>query len=340
MAIGGAAAIIIGTSAEHSASGASAPIAVDLSEFAISPAMIHASAGNVVLSVTNSGTMVHNLSVSPGDMKTPDIPSGATVTLDLGTLAEGTFEVEIPHPGHADSGMKATCMVTAGDTSSRGRRRTRRWPWARPPRRPMPRSAAMDQTMSEGMAAGLATFTAGGSTQGVGNQKLAPTIEADGTKVFNLEASIIDWEVAPGQTVKAWAYNGMVPGPWIRTEPNDKVKIVLKNSLPVSTDIHLHGISTPFGEDGVAPLTQPVIGPGETYTYSWTNPDHPELGMYHAHYHGQVAVLNGMFAVFQSGDVTLPEARADRMGDDPREPQGHPGGADGIFRSSGRQAAS
>jgi FtsP/CotA-like multicopper oxidase with cupredoxin domain len=160
------------------------------------------------------------------------------------------------------------------------------------------------------MAAGLDTFVKGNATVGVGNQKLAPTVEADGTKVFTLEASIIDWEVSPGKTVKAWAYNGMVPGPWIRTEPNDKVKVVLHNSLPLSTDIHFHGISTPFGEDGVSPLTQPSIAPGETYTYSWTNPDHPELGMYHAHFNGQVAVLNGMFAVFQSGDVAMPKAQS------------------------------
>ena len=37
MAIGGAAAIIVGTSAEHSASGASAPIAVDLSSSRSAP---------------------------------------------------------------------------------------------------------------------------------------------------------------------------------------------------------------------------------------------------------------------------------------------------------------
>ena len=67
----------------------------------------------------------------------------------------------------------------------------------------------------------------------------------------------------------------MVPGPWIRTEPNDKVKVVIKNSLPVSTDIHFHGITTPFEDDGVAPLTQPAIAAGETYTYSWTNPTIP-----------------------------------------------------------------
>ena len=48
--------------------------------------------------------------------------------------------------------------------------------------------AAMEAQMHKGMEQGLATFVKGGSTKGLGNQKLAPTIEADGTKVFTLEA--------------------------------------------------------------------------------------------------------------------------------------------------------
>jgi len=285
-----------------------APIAVSLSEYKIAPATITAPVGHVQLSVTNAGTMVHNLSVTPGGKRTPDIPAGGTVTLDLGTLAAGTYQVECLVPGHADSGMKATLVVSA-DASASGSAASGSTGMAGMDMSATASAddyAAMDKKMTEGMAAGLATFVKGDATKGVGNQKLAPTIEADGTKTFNLEASIIDWEVSPGKTVKAWAYNGMVPGPWIRTEPNDKVKVVIKNSLPVSTDIHFHGISTPFGEDGVSPLTQPPIAPGETYTYSWTNPNHPELGMYHAHANGQIAVLNGMFAVFQSGDVAMP----------------------------------
>ena len=288
---------------------AAGPIPVTLSEFKITPSTINATAGNVTLSVTNGGTQVHNLSITPGGQRTPDIPAGKTVTLDLGKLAAGTYQVQCLVPGHADSGMKGTLVVAAAGSSAAGSSSTSMAGMDMSATPSADEYAAMDKTMADGMAAGLDTFVKGNSTQGVGNQKLAPTIEADGTKVFTLEASIIDWEVSPGTTVKAWAYNGMVPGPWIRTEPNDKVKVVLKNSLPVSTDIHFHGVSTPFGEDGVSPLTQPSITPGQTYTYSWTNPDHPELGMYHAHLFGQQAVLNGMFAVFQSGDVAMPKAQ-------------------------------
>ena len=109
--------------------------------------------------------------------------------------------------------------------------------------------------------------------------------------------------------MKAWAYNGIVPGPWIRVEPNDKVKVTITNNLPIGTDIHFHGISTPFKADGVAPITQEMISTGNTYSYEFTAPNNPELGMYHAHNHGHVSVLNGLFAIFQVGDVELPLGR-------------------------------
>jgi len=143
-----------------------------------------------------------------------------------------------------------------------------------------------------------------------GNQPLAPKVLADGTKQFSLTAAITDWEVSPGKTVKAWTYNGMVPGPWITVQPGDKVKIVLKNDLPISTDIHLHGVDVPFDQDGVAPITQPYIEPGATYTYHFTAPSTPKLGMYHAHMHGQVAIVNGLFAIFEVGDVALPTGQS------------------------------
>ena len=64
----------------------------------------------------------------------------------------------------------------------------------------------------------------------------------DGVKEFDLIASIIDWEVEPGVVVKGWAYNGQIPGPVMHANVGDKIRIVLKNELPESTSMHLHGI--------------------------------------------------------------------------------------------------
>ena len=37
-------------------------------------------------------------------------------------------------------------------------------------------------------------------------------------------------------------YNGTVPGPTIKVDPGDHVKIVLHNEMPQSTSIHFHGL--------------------------------------------------------------------------------------------------
>ena len=41
-------------------------------------------------------------------------------------------------------------------------------------------------------------------------------------KVYEITAKEIDWEVEPGQQVKARAYNSQVPGPQIRVREGDR----------------------------------------------------------------------------------------------------------------------
>ena len=49
-------------------------------------------------------------------------------------------------------------------------------------------------------------------TEGKGGVLLEPTILADGTKEWELTASVFT-ETEPDKFVEAWGYNGMVPGP-------------------------------------------------------------------------------------------------------------------------------
>ncbi|MDP8922795.1 MAG: hypothetical protein M3O34_07955 [Chloroflexota bacterium] len=72
-----------------------------------------------------------------------------------------------------------------------------------------------------------------------GNQQIEPQV-VDGVKVFELTAQIVRWEVAPAEIIDAWTYNGMVPGPLL-----------------------------PNSQDGVPDATQPVVNPGETFTYEF-----------------------------------------------------------------------
>ncbi len=123
--------------------------------------------------------------------------------------------------------------------------------------------------------------------------------------MFDLTASVIQWEVSPGEFVDAWAYNGMVPGPWIKLDVGDRVEINVTNETELSTDVHWHGISVPNSMDGVSPYTQDPIAPGETFTYAF-EAEGQSIGMYHAHLHSQISVPNGMFAAFTIGDTPIP----------------------------------
>ena len=95
-------------------------------------------------------------------------------------------------------------------------------------------------------------------------------------KEFNLVAEQI------GDTDE-WGYNGQRPGPELRVNQGDHVKINLLNNLPdESTTIHWHGIVIQNAADGVAGVTQNAIPVGKTYTYDFTVPDSGTF-LYHSH---------------------------------------------------------
>ncbi|WP_426573859.1 multicopper oxidase domain-containing protein [Aquihabitans sp. McL0605] len=319
--------LLVGVVAVHGTSqstdagaAASAPVAVGLSEFAIAPQTIVVPLGGSI-AVTNSGTMDHNLTVLDTAIKTTLLKAGATEALDVSSLEPGEYEVFCSVPGHKDSGMTAKLTVTDGSAgSATAAAETASSEHADHAAADLgslestdPVAKRFDKQMQQGMDEGVAAFLANADkyaagTIPTGNQVLKPTILPDGTKQFHLTAAVTDWEVSPGKVVKAWTYNGMVPGPWIKVDPNDDVEIVLTNNLPISTDIHFHGVDVPNDQDGVAGITQDYIKPNTTYTYKFNVGPNNQQAMYHAHYHGQEAVLNGLFSIFQVGEVPMPKA--------------------------------
>lgn len=261
-----------------------------LTEFAIDgPAEI--GAGPTRLQVTNEGSVVHNLTMEGGPA-TPDLNAGDSATLEVGALDPGTYVIFCSIAGHRESGMEKTLTVVEGATSpgegEDAGHDGEDVDWAE-----------MDRMMIESMLA----FPA--ETEGVGNQVLEPTVLADGTKEFRLTAAITPWEVEPGKVVDAWTYNGMVPAPMIEVEVGDRVRVVVDNRLPMGTDIHWHGVKVPNAMDGVAPLTQPLIEPGDSFVYEFTAQE-PMVAMYHAHAHGHVQIPNGLFGAFMVGEVAMP----------------------------------
>jgi FtsP/CotA-like multicopper oxidase with cupredoxin domain len=141
---------------------------------------------------------------------------------------------------------------------------------------------------------GVKAFPA--KTQGKGNQPLAPRMEGS-VKVFDITASKITWEVEPGRSVEAFAYNGQVPGPQIRVREGDRVRVNVTNNLEQSTAMHFHGVELPNDQDGVPFITQPPIKPGDKYTYEFTVPNSGSH-MYHSHHNAAEQVGKGLLGAF------------------------------------------
>lgn len=279
---------------EIAAVGGAGGTAVTLTEFAIDPAVVDVPKGGSI-AVTNNGTVEHDLAVKGADEKTEMLKAGERDTLDLSNLDSGMYTLFCQVSGHADQGMTAMLHLGIGGST------------------PAAHQASGDETSAantaanddadELMASRTKAFPA--ETEGLGAQPLEPLILPDGTKQFDLTAAVTDWEVEPGKTVQAWTYNGVVPGPTIKVQPGDRVRVVLDNQLPESTSIHFHGITLPNAMDGVPDITQPPVKPGEVFTYEFVAQG-PAVGIYHSHHHAEHQVPDGLFAPFIIGDEPVP----------------------------------
>jgi manganese oxidase len=264
-------------------------VAVSLADFSIGDASVGAGGA---LHVTNNGAAAHNLVIGGTDAATANLAAGASEHLPLDGIEPGSYTMYCSIPGHREAGMEAALTVTArgaavgnGDTHG-----------------------DMDYAaMTAAMLSTMAKFPA--KTEGVGNTVLEPSkVLSDGTKVFDLVAKITDWERAPGDVVQAWTYNGVVPAPSIHLELGDKAQFRLRNELPIGTDLHLHGLKVDNKFDGVAPITQKLIEPGQTFTYEYTA-NELAVAMYHPHFHSQIGLPNGMFGTVFVGQVPIPRGR-------------------------------
>ncbi len=143
-------------------------------------------------------------------------------------------------------------------------------------------------------------------TDGLGDgTQLAPFTVVDGVKEFHLTMDETEIEVSPGVKKPAYAFNGTVPGPVLRVDEGDKVRIVVDNQLPFPTSTHWHGMILPNDQDGVGGVTQPHIEPGTTYTYEWTAVA-TGTHWYHAHSSGRhigKGLYGALEVVPKKGDI-------------------------------------
>jgi FtsP/CotA-like multicopper oxidase with cupredoxin domain len=256
-----------------STAGGSGTLDLTLSELKIEPNELTAPAGHVVLNIRNSGAVAHNVAIDALDKASPMIDPGQSATLDLGNVSAGTYELYCQVSGHKEGGMTATLVVGEGGGGTH---------------------AMTADEMDASYMKGLKAFPA--KTKGLGGQVMEPVMDG-GVKVYEMTASEVDWEVEPGVVKKAMAYNGVVPGPQIRVKKGDKIRVVLHNELEESTAIHFHGQDVPNAQDGVPGITQPVVKPGDSYTYEFTVPT-AGTHIYHSHMNGATQIPLGLWGAF------------------------------------------
>lgn len=138
-AIGAALAFAAMTSGSPAAASSATHVSVTLKEMAIVLGSATVPAGQVVLDITNSGTVVHELVVLRTDVlegtlparatdaskaeeigdiaEAEDIDPGKTATLTL-TLSPGRYMLICNEPGHHQAGMHATLLVASAPTIS------------------------------------------------------------------------------------------------------------------------------------------------------------------------------------------------------------------------------
>jgi FtsP/CotA-like multicopper oxidase with cupredoxin domain len=131
----------------------------------------------------------------------------------------------------------------------------------------------------------------------VGSSQLGSSASEPELKEFHLVAKETEVELQPGLKVKAWTYNGTMPGPEIRVNEGDHVRVTLTNELPTATTIHFHGVDLPNNMDGPAGLSQAPVEPGESFVYDFiATPGGTRW--YHTHTDVSSQILLGLYGAF------------------------------------------
>jgi manganese oxidase len=121
--------------------------------------------------------------------------------------------------------------------------------------------------------------------------------------------------LAPGVTKQGMAYNGQIPGPQLRVQYGDRVRIILQNQMDQPTVLHFHGMTVPNEVDGVPYITQDPVMPGGYWPYEFTVQDPPGMYVYHSHFNSTEQVESGLYGAIvvepQRGRWPYPGVRVD-----------------------------
>jgi FtsP/CotA-like multicopper oxidase with cupredoxin domain len=102
------------------------------------------------------------------------------------------------------------------------------------------------------------------------------------------------FRLSSGRDIDGYTLNGQSPGPVIRATEGQLVQVRLVNeSVPGGVTLHWHGVDVPNAMDGVAGVTQDVVGVGEEFTYRFVA---NQVGTfwYHSHQVSHEQVRRGL----------------------------------------------
>ncbi len=136
----------------------------------------------------------------------------------------------------------------------------------------------------------------------------ASTVEADGTRVFDLRMQTGETEFTPGTRTPTWGFNGSHLGPTLRATKGEKVRVRVANALPEASTVHWHGMHLPAAMDGGPHQMVPA---GGSWAPEWTVEQPASTLWYHPHPHGATEShvqrgLAGLFLLDDTPSAALP----------------------------------
>ncbi|HWP85120.1 MAG TPA: multicopper oxidase family protein, partial [Terriglobia bacterium] len=99
---------------------------------------------------------------------------------------------------------------------------------------------------------------------------------------ITLRIQEVAWELAPRRTVRTTAYNGQVPGPFLRLPEGKPVTVEVQNDTGREELVHWHGLRIPSDVDGAYEEGTPAVPPRGSRRYTFT-PTPAGTRWYHTH---------------------------------------------------------
>lgn len=119
----------------------------------------------------------------------------------------------------------------------------------------------------------------------------------------DLVVTVQDASLVPtdGASFEAWTYDGEVPGPVLRMNVGETLKIKLVNRSPRTASLHFHGVRYKPEDDGSPEHPKSMVGPGCSHIYTVTAVQ-PGAWPYHSHQDPRMEMARGLY-----GAIIVPD---------------------------------